>query len=302
MKTVGVIGLGDMGSGLAKNLIANKFHTIGLDLSDERMAAFKALGGIPAVSVAELAAKSDAVLIMVMNGDQAKSIILGDDGLVKHMAEGGAIIMTATIEPSEARDIGQAMAGSGIHLIDSPVSGGFPGAQNGTLTMMAAAPAAVLDDYLNVMAAVSGTIHRVGTNPGEGQTVKACLQSLIGSIFSATFEAAALAAKAGVSGEVLNNVFSTSSAGCGIVNTSLENIIDRKFEGTGSHINTMHKDLTISLNLAEELGVPLHTASTAMQIFHAGKSKYPDGDNWVCTRVIEEIVGAELHRGTGEKG
>jgi hypothetical protein len=48
--------------------------------------------------------------------------------------------------------------------------------------------------------------------------------------------------------------------------------------------------------MAEELGVPMFMASTAMQIFHSGKSKYPDGDNWVCTRVIEEIIGAELHR------
>ena len=81
-----------------------------------------------------------------------------------------------------------------------------------------------------------------------------------------------------------------------MVNNALEKIIDIKFEGTGSHINTMHKDLTISLNLAENLGVPMHTASAAMQIFHAGRTKYPEGDNWVCTRVIEEIVGAELHR------
>ena len=128
------------------------------------------------------------------------------------------------------------------------------------------------------------------------ETVKACLQSLIGAQFSATFEAAALAAKAGVSGQVLLDVFSSSSAGCGVVNNALEKIIDREFEGTGSHINTMHKDLTISMALGEALGVPLHTAGSAMQIFHAGKSKYPNGDNWVCTRVIEEIVGAELHR------
>ena len=76
----------------------------------------------------------------------------------------------------------------------------------------------------------------------------------------------------------------------------LEKIIDRQFEGTGSHINTMHKDLTISLDLAEELEVPMQMAATAMQIFHAGKSRYPQGDNWACTRVIEEIVGSALHR------
>ena len=126
--------------------------------------------------------------------------------------------------------------------------------------------------------------------------MKAVLQSLLGAMFSATFEAAALAAKAGVPGQVVYDVVSTSSGGCGITSNALEKIIDRQFEGTGSHINTMHKDLTISLNMAEELGVPLHTAAAAMQIFHAGRTKFPDGDNWVCTRVIEDIVGAELHR------
>jgi len=296
MTCTGVIGLGDMGSGLAKNLIKNGFETIGIDLLETRMKAFVEMGGTAAQDIAAVAQKAQAVYVMVMSGAEAKNIILGENGLVANMAPGGTVLLTATVKPAEAREIGAAMQGSGIALIDSPVSGGYPGAQGGTLTLMAAGSDEVLQKNLAVMQAVSGSIHRVGTNPGEGQTVKACLQSLIGSIFSATFEAAALAAKAGVSGETLYNVFSTSSAGCGVTNSALVNIIDRKFEGTGSHINTMHKDLTISLNMAEELGVPLHTASTAMQIFHAGKTKYPDGDNWVCTRVIEDIIGAELHR------
>ena len=292
----GVIGLGDMGSGLALNLIKNGIATTGLDLSEERMAAFKEFGGNPAADVAEVGRNSDAVFVMVMNGDQAKSVIFGDDGLISNMESGGAIIMTATIKPREVKEIAEGMTGSGIDLIDTPVSGGFPGAQSGTLTMMAAAPDNVMKKFAPVMEAVSANIHHVGTEAGMGQTTKACLQTLIGSIFSATFEASVLAAKAGVSGQALYDVISTSSAGCGCANTALENIIDRKFEKTGSHINTMHKDLTISLDLAEELLVPMHTAASAMQIFHAGKVKYPHGDNWICTKVIEEIVGAELHR------
>ncbi len=296
MLRAGVIGLGDMGSGLARNLIKNGFETSGFDLSEERLAAFTALGGRAAGSVADVAANADVAYVMVMNGNQAKAVILGDDGLAANMTDGGTIILTATIKPSEARQIGEELTGGSINLIDCPVSGGFPGAQGGTLTMMAAGTPDVLEKARPVMEAVSQTIHVVGERPGEGQTVKSCLQSLIGSIFSATFEAAALAAKAGVAGEVIYNVFSTSGAGCGVSKTALENIIDRKFEGTGSHIATMHKDLTIALDLAQGLEVPMQTASTAMQIFHAGKSRYPNGDNWVCTRVIEEIVGAELHR------
>lgn len=296
MHRAGVIGLGNMGSGLARNLIKGGFETTGLDMEKPRMAAFEKMGGKTASSVAEVGANADAVYVMVMNGDQAKSVILDKDGLLAAMERGGAVILTSTIKPREARELADAMKHSGIHLIDSPVSGGFAGAQEGSLTMMAAAPDGVLDEFSPVMKAVSATIHRVGEHPGDGQTMKACLQSLIGSIFSATFEACVLAAKAGVKGEDLYRVFSTSGAGCNATNTALENIIDRKFENTGSAIGTMHKDLTISLDLAQELGVPMHTASSAMQIFHAGKAKYPEGDNWICARVIEEIVGAALHR------
>jgi putative dehydrogenase len=296
MKRAGVIGLGDMGSGLAKNLIEAGFATTGLDLSEQRIAAFVAMGGRPATNVREVGEHADGVFVMVMNGDQAKAVILGEDGLVRSLRPGAAVLLTATIKPAEARAIGDALEGTGIALIDSPVSGGFPGAQAGTLTMMAAGPDEALGEYRPLMEAVSRTIHRVGDQPGMGQTVKACLQSLIGAIFTATFEAAALAAKAGIRGQVLYDVFSTSAAGCGIVDTALHNVIERRFTGTGSHIATMHKDLTIALEVARELGVPLFTAATAMQLFQAGKTKHPDGDNWVVTRIIEDIVGAELTR------
>lgn len=295
----GVIGLGNMGSGLAKNLIKAGFDVVGCDLIPEKMSVLEAMGGKAVPHAGQLGGQAEAVFVMVMTGDQAKSVILGPDGLAGHMAPGGAVILSATIKPHEARDIAAGLAGTGLHLIDTPVSGGYPGAQGGTLTLMASAPAEVLQAFDGPLQAVSAVIHHVGTEPGMGQTVKACLQSLIGSLFSATFEAAALAAKAGVSGEAFYNVVSTSSAGCGGVNVALSSIIDRQFENTGSHISTMHKDLTISLDLAEQLLVPMQTASAAMQIFHAGKAKYPDGDNWICTRVIEEIIGAELHRGDG---
>ena len=296
MKRTGVIGLGDMGSGLAKNLMSNGFETTGFDLSEIRMTAFTEMGGNRAANPRDVGARADAVFVMVMNGDQAKAVIFGDDGLTGSLKAGAAIILTATIRASEAREIADGLTGTGIQLIDSPVSGGFPGAQNGTLTMMAAAPGNILDEFRPVMEAVSGSIHRVGDQPGMGQTVKACLQSVIGSIFSATFEAAALAAKAGVSGQVLHDVVQSSSAGCGVTGSALSNIIDRRFEGTGSGIGTMYKDLTIVLDMARELGVPLFTASTAMQLFQAGKTRHPDGDNWIVTRIVEDIVGAELTR------
>ena len=82
MQRAGVIGLGDMGSGLARNLIARGSETTGLDLSAARVEAFVALGGRPAANPAEVGARADAVFVMVMNGAQAKAVVLGEDGLI----------------------------------------------------------------------------------------------------------------------------------------------------------------------------------------------------------------------------
>ncbi len=302
MKNVGVVGIGDMGSGLALNLIKQGFSVAGYDLLSARMDAFVAMGGIACAGSAEVGRHSEAVFVMVMNGDEAKEVIFGSasdyrakaGGLVSTLSPGSIILLSATIKPIEAEQIADALIGTGVDLIDTPVSGGFPGAQGGTLTLMAAGSTQVLERATTVMEAVSQSIHHVGVTPGMGQTVKACLQSLIGSIFSATFEASVLAAKAGVSGEVLHEVVSTSSAGCVVANTALENIIERRFENTGSHIRTMYKDLTISMDVAREQGVPLFTAAVAMQLFQAGITKYPEGDNWSVTRISEDIVNARL--------
>ncbi len=296
MITAGVIGLGNMGSGIALNLVKGGIPTWGFDVSPKRMSHFVDFGGTPADDVVSVARSCDAVFVMVMNGQQAEDVILGANGLVANMQPGGVIILTATIKPSEAAKLGERMENSGIDLIDSPVSGGYAGAQGGTLTLMASGKSSALIKVDSALQAISKVVHIVGDRPGHGQSVKSCLQSLIGPIFSATFETAVLAAKAGIKGEVLFDVLSSSPAGCGIMRTALANIIDRKFEGTGSHIDTMHKDLGICLGLADELDVPMTTASTAFQLFKAGRSKYPQGDNWVITRVLEEIVGVELHR------
>ena len=152
------------------------------------------MGGTASRSPADVGARADAVFVMVMNGDQARAVIL-DDGLQSTMQPGSVILLTATIKPSEAREIAAGLDGSGLEMIDSPVSGGFPGAQGGTLTMMAAGKEDVLARCQPIMAAVGKDIYKVGDEIGMGQTVKACLQSIMGSVVTATTEAAALAAK-----------------------------------------------------------------------------------------------------------
>jgi 3-hydroxyisobutyrate dehydrogenase-like beta-hydroxyacid dehydrogenase len=295
MQPVGVIGLGQMGIGIARNLAQVGFPTIGFDLRAERRELLQAAGGVAAESCAEVGARASTLFLMVMNGDQAWEALFGDGGALEGLAPGSTVIVTATILPSEVRALEQPLAEHGIDLIDSPVSGGKAGADGGALTLMAAGRAEVLERNRAALDAISKQTFHVGEEIGQGQYVKASLQSLIGCIFAATFEAFVLGAKSGVKGQTLFDVIRSSAAGSPLIETCARHVLDRSFENTGSQIGTMYKDLGISMSVAREAGAAMFATSAAYEMFQAGISRYPDGDNWVVAKWLEEIAGTEVN-------
>ena len=296
-KRVGFIGLGDMGMGMARNLLAAGFPVTGLDLRPERMTMLEEAGGAGAVSAAEVGRAADAVFIMVMNGQQVKDLLQGEEGLPAGMAPGGAIIVTATIEPREMREAAKLLEGSGLGLIDSPVSGGRSGADAGTLTLMAAGAGDVFAAQGDVLKAVGGKAFHVGEEPGMGQTVKACLQSFIGLTFVAIFESLALGASADIPGQTLYDVISNTAAGSSpFYRENAELVLDRRFVDTGSQIGTMNKDLGISMALGRETGAPLFATGAAWELFKAGISRFPEEGNTSVVKILESISGVEVRR------
>jgi len=292
MKKVGVIGLGNMGMGMAKNLIKSGFSVIGFDLDDKRLLKLKENGGSTATSTVQVGEETDAVFIMVMNGEQVKAVVAD---LATGLKDRGTIILTATITPEEAQEAYSIADIEGVAMLDSPVSGGMDGAHNGTLTLMTAGKKSVFDDCIKILEAVSSNIFYVGEEIGEGQTVKASLQAFIGASFTAIFESLVLGSKAGIKGQTLYDVFSASGVGSPLFKNCAGLIMDRKFENTGSHISTMYKDLGISLDMAKKNGVPLFTAGAAYELFQAGISMFPDEDNWSIVKLLEQISGTEVH-------
>jgi len=292
MKKVGVIGLGNMGMGMAKNLIKSGFSVIGFDLDDKRLRKLKENGGSTATSTVQVGEETDAVFVMVMNGKQVKAVVAD---LATGLKDRGTIILTATITPEEAREAYSIADLEGVAMLDSPVSGGMDGAHNGTLTLMTAGKKSVFNDCIKILEAVSSNIFHVGEEIGEGQTVKASLQAFIGASFTAIFESLVLGSKAGIKGQTLYDVFSASGVGSPLFKNCASLIMDRKFKNTGSHISTMYKDLGISLDMAKKNGVPLFTAGAAYELFQAGISMFPDEDNWSIVKLLEQISGTEVH-------
>lgn len=291
MEKIGVIGLGNMGMGIAKNVINNGYKTMGYDLRDSCLTELKKNGGDAAESVEKVGESCDVVFVMVMNGDQVKDVVTK---LSPGLKNRGTIIITATITPEEVRVAHKIAQENNIKMIDSPVSGGLQGAHEGTLTLMTAAENEVFDKYKPILESISKNMFHVGVNIGDGQTVKASLQVFIGATFTAIFESLVLGSKAGIDGKILYDVFSSSGVSSPLFKNCANLIMDRKFENTGSHISTMHKDLGISMSMAKQNGVPMFTAAAAYELFQAGISMYPEGDNWSIVKLLEKMSDTKV--------
>ena len=291
MKKIGVVGLGNMGMGIAKNLIKAGYETAGFDLRDSCIKELVNNGGKAAESVEKVGEICDVVFVMVMNGAQVEDVVTK---LSPGLKDRGTIIITATITPEEVKNAYKIAQKSNIKMIDSPVSGGLQGAHEGTLTLMSAAENEVLNNCKNILESISKDIFHVGINIGDGQTVKASLQVFIGATFTAIFESLVLGSKAGIDGKILYDVFSSSGVSSPLFKNCANLIMDRKFENTGSHISTMYKDLGISMDMAKQNGVPMFTAAAAFELFQAGISMYPEGDNWSIVKLLEKMADTKV--------
>ena len=295
MPEAGVIGLGNMGLGMAGSLLRAGIPVTGFDLRAERLGLLTDLGGATAASSQEVGAGSDLVFVMVLDGAQLMAVLTGPHGLLAGLAVGGTVAVSATIKPAEVRQAADLCAEHNVHLLDCPVSGGQPGAAAGTLAMMVAGPAEVLAQNQQFFDAVGGKVIHVSSEVGQGQTVKAALQALIGVTFAGVLEALVLGSKAGISGEVMQDVIGASHVSSPLIQGCIDQVRARAFIDTGSHISTLHKDLRLTMDLAHESGVSLFTTAAALELFQASMNTYPAEDNWAAVKVLEFMAGTEVH-------
>ena len=296
MKNIGIVGLGNMGMGMAKNLVAKGFSVTGFDMNKGTLDAFAELGGQPANSSSAVGERVDIAFVMVVNAKQSTEVISGKNGLLDTMKPGSVIVVTATIGSAAVKKIEALANVKDVIVIDCPVSGGQKGADAGQLTLMASGNKQAFDSCAGAFDAIAKNVNFVGEEVGQGQVVKACMQGLVGCIYSGIFEAMVLGVKSGVSAEALYSVIGTSVANTPLFQGSVPAIMDRKFAGTGSNIGNTYKDLTITLAMAEENGVPMMITGAAKQFFQAGITKFPNQDNQCLVKLLEDVVGVEVKR------
>jgi 3-hydroxyisobutyrate dehydrogenase len=298
MTTVGLIGLGAMGSGMAQSL-RRAGHTVHVfDVRPEAAQAFAAGGGVACASLAALGAACDVVISVVVNAAQTEAVLFGtdgqDNGCAAHMKPGSVFVMCSTVDPNWSVALEARLGGMGLRYIDAPISGGAAKAASGQMTMMTAGKPeayAVAEPFLNAMA---GKVYKLGDSAGAGSKVKIINQLLAGVHIAAAAEAMALGLREGVNAEALYEVITNSAGNSWMFENRMAHVLAGDYTPL-SAVDIFVKDLGIVLDVARASKFPLPLSSTAHQMFmQASTAGFAKEDD---SAVIKIFPGIELPKG-----
>jgi 3-hydroxyisobutyrate dehydrogenase-like beta-hydroxyacid dehydrogenase len=269
---VGFIGLGIMGSRMAANLAAAGYELTGWNRTAATAEAFGAEHGVSvATTPAELAAVSDVVIKIVVDGEQVEEILFGEQGIVAGARAGTLCIDMSTISPEIARSLGERLSEHEIAFVDAPVTGSSPGAQAGTLTIMAGGSEADLqraDPIFDVLGAK--TVHCGAL--GQGQTIKVITNAIAASNAAVLAQALIVARGAGVDLAALTEVIDGGAADSRIAQLKLQPMIERQYD-TLFRLDHMIKDVDFALKLAEAEGTPFDYAAQTRELMAEASSE-----------------------------
>ncbi len=296
---VAVIGLGAMGMGAARSCLRAGLTTYGIDLNAEARNRLQQAGAAAVMADARpLAETLDAVLLLVVNAVQVRKILFGEHGLAAHLKPGTGIMISSTIAAEEAASLARELAALDLPMLDAPVSGGAIKAEAGEMTVMAAGADAAFDKLAPVLDAVAGKVYRVGSEPGQGSTVKIVHQLLAGVHIAVAAEAMALASRAGISLDLMYDVVTHAAGNSWMFENRMARVLSGDYQAR-SAVDIFVKDLTLVADTARELRFPLPLASTALNMFLAASNAgHGKEDDSAVIKIFDGITlpGAEEAR------
>ena len=284
--SVGFIGLGNMGQGMADNLFAKGADPLVYTRTKSKIDAMVERGARGAASAANLTAEVDVVLACLPSVQTSVDVLIGE--VIPAAKSGQVIVDHSTVDIGTSRKCAEAAAERGAMFIDAPISGGPPGAQGGTLAIMCGGAQEAFDiakPYFDLMGA---NVKLMGPN-GAGTAMKLINQLLVGVHTVAAAEAFALANSAGVDIQTAADLLAVSWGGSTMVARSAPITAAREFENSAAPVRNLDKDLGIIKDLAESEGLALNLALEAQAMYGQMMSQ-GEGENDIAG-VLEVIEG-----------
>lgn len=273
MKNIGFIGLGAMGAPMARCVIEANFGLSVHDKRPESAAPLTELGAVSATSPRAVAEGADALILMVVNAQQAEEAMFGEDGAAETLKSGAAVVLMSTVGPGPVRALDERLSRSDLRLVDAPVSGGVARAESGDLLIMAGAPQDFFEELRPVLEAMGSTVVHCGPTAGDGQSVKLVNQLLCGVHIAAAGEALAYAEALGLDPRAVFETIRHGAANSFMLEDRGERMLEGAFLPAKSAMDIFVKDMGLVREAAKESGFDTPLSDAAHALYEAGSSR-----------------------------
>jgi 3-hydroxyisobutyrate dehydrogenase-like beta-hydroxyacid dehydrogenase len=290
---LGFIGIGSMGRPIARRLLESGYNLTAYNRDRSKAEALVGYGAVVANSIAELASNTDVILSCLANDDAVRSVYTGSNGVFAYMRPGSVVIEMSTVNPETSRELYKFGAARAVSVLDVPISGSTPAAEQGTLTLFGGGDEKIFDNTEPIFRAVARQYFYLGPS-GSGTTMKLVANTLLGVGMQAIAEAVALGQKAGLNRDRLFDVLSHTAviapAHAGKLANAARNDYTPQFA-----IRLMNKDFRLILETAARIQVPMPVTAAAFQINTAAADSTEE-DFSAVIRLAENLARLDSHK------
>ncbi|TFY96373.1 NAD(P)-dependent oxidoreductase [Ramlibacter humi] len=242
-----------MGGGMAGRLLGLGWAVRACDLVSEKVAALVAAGATAAADPAQAAEGASALIVCVVDADQAEEVLFGARGAAAALAPSTPVLLCPTIAPADTQRLAQRLSDQGLFPVDAPMSGGPARARDGTISLMVACADEAWAACHPLLQALSGKVFRVGTRCGDGAKTKLVNNLLAGINLAGAAEALAMAQRLGLDLSRTLDVIEQSSGQSWIGSDRLRRAIAGDYEPR-AHVTLLQKDTRLAVQAADEAG------------------------------------------------
>ena len=268
IKTIGFIGIGNMGRPMAVNLVKGGYRIVAYDVDAARATQFaEDHGAKSAATLAELGKNADAIVTMLPTGKEVRACLLEAEGgaLAANLPNGALVIDMSSADPVGTRALHADLAKRNLALVDAPVSGGVPRATDGTLAIMIGGEAAAVARAKPILSKMGTRLFEVG-GPGNGHAMKALNNFVAGTAFIAVSEALLVGERFGLDPATMVDIMNASTGkSFNTEQVAKQHVVSRQF-ASGFALGLLAKDVKIAADLAAAIEVesPLTRLSSAL--------------------------------------
>ena len=264
--SVSIIGVGNMGAGIARNLLSKGWPAAVHDLDDAKVQYLKTFGALALADIAYAATKSIATIICVIDAVQARDVLFGPMGIATTLPLGHTVLLCPTLAPADVEHIAKELIPLGIHTIDAPMSGGPARAADGSMSLMVACADHVFARHQSLINALSNKVFRISEKPGDGARTKLVNNLLAGINLVGAAEALAMAQKMGLDLAKTLDVIEQSSGQSWIGSDRMHRALIGDYEPR-AHMTLLEKDTRLAVEAAAAAGFDGPMGARARDVF-----------------------------------